>query len=190
MGRLIYAFNCSLDGYINDAAGAFDWSMPDEELHDHFMRLAWDAPTLLYGRRIYETMRVWEDMREDPGQPRAMRDYAEAWCAAQKIVYSTTLEDPGYPRTRVERTFDPAEVAALKAASPTDMSIAGAELASHALRAGLVDELQLAIAPVVVGGGTRMLPDGLRLDLELVEHRRFPQGALLVRYLVKDPQGG
>ncbi|WP_062518503.1 dihydrofolate reductase family protein [Demequina gelatinilytica] len=187
MGRLIYAFNCSLDGYINDADGAFDWSVPDEELHDHFAGLALSAPTLLYGRRIYETMRVWEDMRGDPDQPRAMQDYAEAWCAAEKIVYSTTLEDPGYPRTRIERGFAPAEVAALKEASPTDLSIAGAELAAHALRAGLVDELQLAIAPVVVGGGTRMLPDDLRLDLELLEHRRFPAGALLVRYQVKNP---
>ncbi|SEJ63169.1 dihydrofolate reductase family protein [Demequina mangrovi] len=190
MGRLIYAFNCSLDGYINDVDGAFDWSVPDEELHDYFTDLCWTASTLLYGRRIYETMRVWEDLRGDPEQPRAMRDYAEAWCAAEKIVYSATLDDPGYPRTRVERGFDAAEVAALKQRSASDLSIAGAELASHALRAGLVDEIQLAIAPVIVGGGTRMLPDGIGLDLELVEHRRFPEGALLVRYEVKGARGG
>ncbi len=184
MARLVYAINCSLDGYIDDERGRFDWSEPDVELHDHFAELTRRTGTLLYGRRMHEVMRVWEDFRQEPGLDPHMRAFADAWCSTDKIVYSSTLDDPGIPRARIVRRFDPDEVRALKKSAEADLGIAGATLAAHALRAGLVDEVQLAVAPVIVGGGTRALPDGLRLDLRLLEERRFPAGAVLLRYAV------
>ncbi|MDN4476419.1 dihydrofolate reductase family protein [Demequina sp. SYSU T00192] len=185
MGRLIYAMNCSLDGYVNDANGEFGWSEPDVELHDYFTELTRRTGTFLYGRRIHEVMRVWEDFRKEPDLEPHMRAYADAWCAVDKIVYSSGLDDPGIPRARVARRFDADEVRALKESSELDLSVAGPTLAAAALRAGLVDEVQLAFAPVVIGGGTPVFPEGLRVDLELVAERRFPAGAVLVTYRVR-----
>ncbi|WP_062465216.1 dihydrofolate reductase family protein [Demequina soli] len=185
MARLIYAINCSLDGYINDANGDFDWSEPDPELHDFFAGLERSTGTHLYGRRLHETMAVWHDFYADPAIPPLMRRFAEAWIDTDTIVYSRTIAEPGMPRARVLDRFDAAEVAALKDTSERDLSIGGATLAARALEAGLVDEIVLAVVPVIVGGGTRALPAGLRLDLELVEHRAFPRGAVLLRYLVR-----
>lgn len=184
-GLLSYVVNCSLDGYIEDADGDFGWSEPDEELHQFFNDLLRPIDTYLYGRRLYESMAVWET---DPSlaESAVMADFAAVWRDADKVVYSTTLEAPVTARTRIERTFDPDAVRALKAAATTDLVIGNAELAAHALRAGLVDELHLVVHPVVVGGGKRALPDGLRLDLDLVEVRRFEvAGVVSLRYGVQ-----
>lgn len=185
MARLVYAIICSLDGYVNDAKGDFEWAAPDEALHDHFTELARATGTYLYGRRMHETMVVWEDLRGTPVLPPHLRAYAEAWVDADKIVYSATLGEPGAARTRVEREFDADDIRALKDRADRDLAIGGASLAAHALRAGLVDEIQLAVVPAIVGAGTRALPEGVRLDLELLEERRFPGGAVLLRYAVR-----
>ncbi|WP_062389733.1 dihydrofolate reductase family protein [Demequina iriomotensis] len=185
MGRLIYAINCSLDGYANDARGELDWSEPDEELHDYFADLERTVGTHLYGRRMHETMAVWEDIRTTPDITPMLQRFAEAWCDADTIVYSRTLDDPGVPRARIVREFDAAEVARLKEEADRDLDIGGPTLAAHALRAGLVDEVQLAVVPAIIGGGTPALPAGLRLDLELLEHRAFPRGTVLLRYRVR-----
>jgi dihydrofolate reductase len=184
MARLIYSAIASLDGYINDEAGRFDWSAPDEEVHAFVNDQERPIGTYLYGRRMYDVMQVWATMATD-GEPAAMRDYAEIWRAADKFVYSRTLEEPRTPRTRIEREFDPSAVRALKDAAAADLSIGGSELAGHALRAGLVDEVGLFLSPVVVGGGTPALPAGLRLGLELIDERRFANGVVHVRYATR-----
>jgi dihydrofolate reductase len=186
MAKLIYSFNTSLDGYIKDEAGDFGWSEPDEEVHRFWNEHERGIGTSLYGRRMYETMRYWQD---PPGLEAAdayIREYAEIWQDADKIVYSRTLTEPSTPRTRIESTFDPDEVAWLKQSADRDLSVGGAELGAEALRAGLVDELNQMISPVIVGGGTPWLPDGLRLDLELAGERRFASGAVHLRYRVLD----
>lgn len=185
MARLIYLTNVSLDGYIEDADGRFDWSEPDAELHQFFNELTRPVGTFLYGRRLYETMAVWEtDPELSAGDP-ITEEFARLWVAADKVVWSRTLEAPVTTRTRLERAFDADAVRALVAEAPGDLAIGGAELAAHALRAGLVDEVQLVMHPVVIGGGKPALPDGVRVGLELLEDRRFAGGHVYLRYAVR-----
>jgi dihydrofolate reductase len=176
---LIYSAIASIDGYVEDEAGTFDWAAPDEEVHAFVNELERPIGTYLYGRRMYETMAVWETIDDD--HP-VMRDFAELWRAAEKIVYSRTLESPTSARTRIERDFDPEAVRRLKETARSDISVGGAELAGEAIVAGLVDEYHLILVPVLVGGGKRAFPDGVRLDLELLDERRFAGGAAYLRY--------
>ena len=178
--KLIYSAIASVDGYVEDATGTFDWAAPDEEVHAFVNDLERPVGTYLYGRRMYETMAFWEALPPDE-QSAAMRDYAEIWQSADKVVYSRTLEKATTARTRVEREFDPAVVGQLKAAATRDLSVGGAELAAQAFAAALVDEVQLFVVPVVVGGGKRALPE-LRLDLTLADERRFCNGTVYLRY--------
>jgi dihydrofolate reductase len=184
MGKLIYSGIMSLDGYINDASGNFDWSMPDEEVHAFVNDAERDVGTYLYGRRMYDVMSYWETADAEPGQDPVFLDYAAVWKAARKIVYSSTLIDIPTARTSVERRFDPDRVRALKENSDADISVGGASLGGQALAAGLVDECHLFLNPVVVGGGTRFLPDGLRVPLELISERRFEHGVVHLGYRV------
>ena len=177
MGRLVYTAICSLDGCTADADGGFGWAAPDEEVHAFVNELERPIGTCLYGRRMYETLAVWQTIG-GPGHHAIENDYAEIWRAAEKIVYSTTLESVCTPRTRLERSFDPAEVRRLVAGAERDVGIGGPGLAAHAFRAGLVDDVHHLVHPVVVGGGTRALPDGVRLDLELVDEHRFANGVV------------
>jgi dihydrofolate reductase len=183
MAKLIYSAITSLDGYVADTEGRFDWSAPDEEVHAVVNDLERTVGTYLYGRSMYEVMAAWETMPL-AGQPPAIRDYAEVWRAADKIVYSRTLEETASARTRIERDFDPEAVGALKAGAGADLSVGGPNLAAEALRAGLVDECHLFVNPVVVGGGNQALPDGLRLELELLDVRRFGTGVVHLHYRV------
>ena len=176
---LIYSAITSLDGYVEDERGRFDWAAPDEEVHAFVNELERPIGTYLYGRRMYETMVAWETM--DDEHP-VMRDYAQVWRAAEKVVYSRTLECVSSARTRLERDFDPDAVRELKASSGTDIAIGGAALAGEAFSAGLVDECHLFLNPMVVGGGKRALPDGVRLELELLDERRFAGGVVYLRY--------
>jgi dihydrofolate reductase len=178
---LIYSAIASLDGFVADEAGNFDWAAPDEEVHAFLNELERPVGTYLYGRRMYEVMVAWETLPL-AGQPGSMQQFAELWRAADKIVYSRTLTEVASARTRLERAFDPAAVRRLKATAERDLTVGGPELAGHALKEGLVDELQLFILPVVIGGGKRVLPDGLRLELELLDERRFGSGVVYVRY--------
>jgi len=182
MARLIYAALASLDGYVADEHGKFDWAAPDEEVHRFVNELERPIGTYLYGRRMYEVMVYWETVETAADQPTAAHDYAEIWRPADKIVYSTTLETVSSARTRIERTFEPEAIEQIKASGTSDISVGGAELAGHALRAGLVDDLHLFLNPVVVGGGSRALPDDIRLDLELVDEHRFAGGVVHLRY--------
>jgi dihydrofolate reductase len=181
MADLVYAAITSLDGYINDAQGEFEWAAPDEEVHAYVNELERPIGTSLYGRRMYEVMKVWETLPTE-GEPRVMQDYAEIWKGTDKVVYSTTLADVETPRTRLERTFDPDAVRAMKAAATADLSVGGAGLGAHALAAGLVDVLHQIVTPIVVGGGTGWLPDGLHLPLTLVGERRFASGVVHLHY--------
>jgi dihydrofolate reductase len=181
MGNLIYSAITSLDGYVADAEGNFDWAAPGDEVHAFVNDLERPVGTYLYGRRMYEMMVPWETMTDE--RP-VMRDFAAIWKAADKIVYSRTLESTTSARTRIEREFDPEAVRALKASAERDLTVGGAELAGHALRAGVVDEIQLFLNPVVVGGGKRALPDGVRVGLELLDARRFGSGVVYLRYRV------
>ena len=181
MADLIYVALSSLDGYIEDEGGKFDWAEPDEEVHSFVNDLERNVGTYLYGRRLYETMAVWETLPLEE-QPGYIRDYAELWRDTDKVVYSRTLEAPATPRTRIEREFDPREVRRIKAEAERDLMIGGAELAAQALRAGLLDELHLTLAPIVVGRGKRALPDDVRRPLELVGERRFVSGFVHLHY--------
>lgn len=181
MGSLVYAAIASLDGYVADADGNFDWCAPDAEVHAFVNDLERPVGTYLYGRRMYEVMSFWETA-DTAGEPAVMRDYQQIWQAADKVVYSTTLEAVSSARTRLERAFDAETVRAMK--TERDMSIGGSDLAAQALTAGLVDECHLFLAPVVVGGGTRALPDAVRLQLELLGERRFAGGVVYLRYAV------
>ena len=192
MARLIYTTIASLDGYVNDSEGGFGWAAPDVEVHAFVNDLERDVGTYLCGRRLYETMVYWETAptahpTDDPTDPTGDvgPDYARIWQAADKVVYSRTLEAVASERTTLERDFDPAAVARFVASAERDVSIGGATLAAEALRAGIVDELRLLTVPAVVGGGTRTLPDGIRLDLELLDERRFAGGATYARYAVR-----
>ncbi len=185
MARLVYFFIASLDGYVEDAAGRFDWAAPGEDAHAFVNELEASVGTYLYGRRMYETMSVWEtDPALAEGSP-VTRDFAAIWRAADKIVYSTTLAAAPTRRTRIERRFDAGAVRELKAAASSDLAIGGAELAGQALAAGLVDECHAFLAPVAVGGGKRALPADVRLDLELTDERRFEDGMAYLRYAVR-----
>ena len=185
MARLIYAAIASLDGYVADADGGFAWSMPDEEVHAAVNDLERTVGTHLLGRRMYEVLLAWETMDTGPEQPEVIRDYAGIWRSADKVVYSRTLEGVSSARTRLEREFDPEAVRRLKASATRDLAVGGPELAAQALRAGLVDELHLFLNPVVVGGGTPALPDGLRLDLELLGERRFGNGVVHLHHRLR-----
>jgi dihydrofolate reductase len=182
MPQLIYSAIASLDGYVVDSAGAFDWAAPDEEVHAAVNDFERPVGTYLYGRGMYDVMRAWQsaDLLDD--ESAVMRDYAAIWQAADKVVYSTTLDAVTTPRTRLERAFDPVAVRDLVDAAGSDVSVGGPGLASHALRARIVDELSLFLVPVVVGGGTAALPDDVRLDLDLLDERRFTGGVVHVRY--------
>ena len=182
MSKLVYTGISSLDGYIADASGNFDWAAPDEEVHAFINDLERATGTYLFGRRMYEVMVFWETAHTLPDEPPVIRDFAQLWLAADKIVYSTTLDTVSSARTRIERDFDPEAVRRLKATAEHDISVGGPTLAAHAIRAGLVDEYQLFVAPVAVGGGTPFLPDGIRLDLDLLDERRFRSGFVYLRY--------
>jgi dihydrofolate reductase len=182
MAKLIYSTIASLDGYIEDQGGKFGWAEPDEEVHTFMNDLERGVGTYLYGRRMYETMAGWETDPSFAAESDYMRDFAEIWQATDKIVYSKTLEEASTARTRVEREFDPEAVRKMKASAGSDLMVAGPNLAAHAFRAGLVDECNLVIAPVVVGAGKRALPNDVRLDLELLEERRFGNGMVHLRY--------
>jgi len=185
MGKLIYSAIASADGYTEDAAGKFDWAAPDDEVLRFVNDLERPVGTYLYGRRMYETMRYWETAHTAPGQPSSVLQFARIWQAAEKIVFSTTLAAVPGARTRIERTFDPGVVRKLKSAAGHEMTVGGADLAGQAIKAGLVDELQLFLVPAVVGGGKRALPGGVRQDLELLDTQRFASGAVYLRYRPK-----
>ena len=183
MGRLIYSVIASLDGYVEDVDGRFDWAAPDDEVHAFVNELERAVGTYLYGRRMYETMVYWENPPDAAEQTPAAREFAQIWQAADKVVYSKTLAAASSARTRIVRELDPDAVRALKATAEGDLTVGGAELAAQAIAAGLVDELQLFFVPVLVGGGKRALPaEGLRVDLELLETRRFGDGTVYLRY--------
>jgi dihydrofolate reductase len=186
MAKLIYMMNMSLDGYIEDEHGDFRWAAPvDEEVRTWLFPLASSFRTCLYGRRMYETMLYWETAHTLPDLPPLGLDFARKWQAAEKIVYSRTLAEPRSARTKIQRTFDPAEVRKLKANTASDIAVCGPELAAQAIQAGLVDEFQMRICPVLIGGGKRYFPSGVRLDLELLEERRFRNGEIFLRYAVR-----
>ena len=182
MAKLIYSAIASLDGYVADERGDFDWAAPDEEVHAFVNDLERPIGTYLYGRRMYETMVAWETMADEAP---VMQDFARIWQAADKIVYSRTLEKASSARTRIEREFDAAAVRQMKASAERDITVGGAELAGVALRAGVVDEIQLFLNPVAVGGGKRALPDGVRLGLELLDECRFGNGVVYLHYRVR-----
>jgi dihydrofolate reductase len=181
MARLIYASIASLDGYIADEDGKFDWAAPDEEVFS-FVNDLERSVTYLYGRRMYEMMTVWETDPAAAAQSPAAREFAEIWQAADKVVYSRTLATASTTRTRIERDFDPEAVRQLKAATGRDLTVGGPALGAHAITAGLVDEYHLFVVPVVVGGGKHFLPNRVRLQLELVDERRFGNGVVYLRY--------
>jgi dihydrofolate reductase len=182
VAELIYSAISSLDGYISDERGNFDWAKPDEEVHAFINELERPVGTYLYGRRMYETMVAWESIDASADQPAHLREFAEIWRAADKVVYSRRLEAPSSSRTRIERDFDPEAVRELKAASGSPLGIGGPELAGEAIAAGLVDELHQFLAPTVVGGGKPSLPSGVRVELELTDERRFAGGFVFLRY--------
>jgi dihydrofolate reductase len=184
---LIYAANISLDGYLEDESGSFDWSVPDDEVHAFWNEHERHIGTSLYGRRMYETMRVWEDDEWLTDEPAVVREFAGIWRDTNKIVYSSTLEEVPTARTRIERQFEPRAVRRLKESSSSDLSVGGAVLAGEAFRHGLVDECVLLVYPVIVGGGKPALPRGIRVDLELLDHRRFGNGVFHLRHAVRSP---
>ena len=185
MAKLIYSALASLDGYVEDKRGNFEWAAPDDEVHAFVNDLERSIGTNIYGRRMYETMVFWETVSTSRDQPAVSRDFAESWQAAEKIVYSRTLQTPSSARTRIERDFDPAVIRQLKESSARDISIGGAELAGEAITAGLVDEWHLFLGPIVVGGGKRALPDDVNVQLELLDEHRFRSGVVHLHYAVR-----
>jgi dihydrofolate reductase len=181
MAKLIYSTITSLDGYVADEDGNFDWAEPDEEVHTFVNDLERPVGTYLYGRRMYDVMVYWETIAL-ADQPPFIQDFAEIWQAADKIVYSNTLETASSARTRIERDFDPEAVRQMKASVGRDISVGGPDLAAQAIQAGLVDECHLFLAPVVVGGGKQSLPNSVRLKLELLDERRFGNGVVHLHY--------
>ena len=184
MAKLIYAAIASLDGYVEDEHGKFDWAAPDDEVHAFVNDLERGVGTYLYGRRMYETMASWETVSTGPDQPAVSGAFAEIWQAADKIVYSRTLETVSSGKTRIEREFEPAAIRRLVETSDADLTVGGAELAGEAMRAGLVDECQLLLSPIIVGGGKRALPERVLARLELLDERRFAGGVVHLRYRV------
>jgi dihydrofolate reductase len=181
MAQLIYPAITSLDGHVADEDGNFDWAEPDEEVHTFINDLERPVGTYLYGRRLYEVMLAWETLPL-ADQPPFIKDFAEIWRAADKIVYSGTLESVSSARTRIEREFDPEAVRQLKASAGRNVSVGGPDLAAQAIKAGLVDEHHLFVAPIVVGGGKRSLPNDVLLKLELLDERRFGNGMVHLHY--------
>ncbi len=184
MPKLIYSAIASLDGYVEDKRGNFDWAAPDDEVHGFVNDLERPIGTYLYGRRMYQTMVYWQTVDTSGDHRDVSRDFAQIWQAADKVVYSRTVETASSPRTRIVRNFDHAAVTELKRSSTLDISVGGAELAGEALAAGLVDECHLLLCPVVVGGGKRALPDDVRLRLELLDEHRFRSGVVHLHYRV------
>jgi dihydrofolate reductase len=182
MARLIYSAITSLDGYVADADGVFDWAAPDEELHAYVNERERPIGTYLYGRRMYDVMRIWAEPEFLIGQGAVVTDYARIWQAAEKVVYSTSLDAISTMRTRLERSFDPRAVRAMKAEATRDLNVGGADLAGQAIKAGLVDEVNLFLAPILVGGGKKALPDNVLVQLELVDERRFDSGSVHLCY--------
>jgi dihydrofolate reductase len=182
MAKLIYSAITSLDGYIADEDGNFDWAAPDEEVHSFVNDLERPVGTYLYGRRMYEVMAYWETAHTLADQRPVVEDFAEIWQAADKVVYSKTLETVSSARTRIERDFDPEAIRQLKASAGRDITVGGPDLAAQAIKAGLVDEYHLFLAPVVVGGGKQAFPNGVRAKLELLDERRFGNGVVHLHY--------
>jgi dihydrofolate reductase len=184
LAKLIYAAIASLDGYVEDQRGAFEWGKPDAEVHAFINDLERPTGVYLYGRRMYETMVFWESAGAGGDLPAVAQDYAEIWRAAEKIVYSRTLEGPASVRTRIERDFDAEAIRRLKESAARDLTVGGAGLAAQAIGAGLVDECHLFLAPIIVGGGKRALPADVRAELELLAERRFRGGVVHLHYRV------
>ena len=182
MASLIYSAIASLDGYIADEDGKFDWAEPDDEVHSFINDLERPVGTLLLGRRMYEVLAYWDDPPALDEQPSFVQEFAEIWQAADKVVYSRTLETARTGRTRIEHDFDPEAVGRLKAQSDRDLAIGGPDLAAQAIRAGLVDEYHMFVVPVVVGAGKQALPRDVRIELELLDKRRFRNGTVFLRY--------
>ena len=182
MAKLIYVSNVSLDGYIEDEHGNFDWTEPDDEVFAFITDLVRSVGIYLYGRRLYETMAVWETDSTLAAQSELMGDFANVWQAADKVVYSTTLDAVPTAKTQLERHFDPDSVRDMKASATSDLTVGGAKLAARAFKAGLVDECHLFIYPVLIGGGKPSLPGDTRAELELLDERRFSNGAVYLRY--------
>jgi dihydrofolate reductase len=185
MAHLIYSAISSLDGYIEDEQGGFDWAAPDEETHQYINNLERAVGTYLLGRRTYETMLPWDNDPNLAAESPIMRDFAEIWQTAEKIVYSKTLNAVSTPKARLERTFDPQTIRQLKEVAVQDLLIGGPNLAAQAFRSGLIDECHLYIVPILVGGGKPSLPAHLHLELDLLEQRRFASGIVFLRYQVK-----
>ncbi len=185
MAHLIYMANSSLDGYTEDMEGNFDWTAPDDEVFQFISNLIRMTGTHLYGRRMYETMMVWETDPNLAAESPLMRDFAEIWQSADKIVYSRTLQAVSTRKTQLERNFHPEAIRQLKEAAEQDILIGGPELAAHAFRSGLIDECHLFLVPIILGGGKQSIPDNLRLELELLEERRFGNGTVFLRYRTK-----
>jgi dihydrofolate reductase len=185
VAKLIYSAIASLDGYVADEDGNFDWAVPDEEVHAFINDLDRPLGIYLYGRRMYETMAGWETDPNLAEQSPLMRDFARLWQGADKVVYSKTLEAASTTKTRIERDFDPEAVRRMKALEGRDLIVGGPELAAQAFRAGLVDECHLFFAPIVVGGGKKSLPDDIRMQLELLVERRFKSGVVYLRYRIR-----
>jgi dihydrofolate reductase len=190
MAQLIYLAITSLDGYIEDESGRFDWAAPSDEVHAFVNDLVRPVGTYLYGRRMYETMKVWETDPALASGSTVEADFATIWQAADKVVYSSTVASPATTRTRIEPTFDPTVVREIKASTDRDLLVGGAELAATAFREALVDECRLVLAPVTVGGGKPALPLRLRIDLELMDHRRFADGSVYLRYRIRTKASG
>jgi dihydrofolate reductase len=184
VAKLIYSMLASLDGYVADEDGKWDWARPDEEVHSFLNDLSRPVGTYLLGRRMYDVLVAWETI-DTSDEPPCIEDFAEIWRATEKLVYSTTLERPSSERTRIEREFDPDAVRELKAAAERDLSVGGPNLAAQAFAAGLVDECHLFLAPAVVGGGNPALPADQRVELELLDERRFGSGMVFLRYRTK-----
>jgi dihydrofolate reductase len=184
MAKLIYVSNVSLDGYIEDEHGRLDWTAPDDELFSFITDLVRPVGTYLYGRRLYDSMAVWETDRALAAQSELMAGFANVWQAADKVVYSSTLDAVSTDKTRLERNFDPASVRAMKASATSDLTVGGAQLAAHAFEAALIDECHLFIHPVLIGGGKPALPSDTRVDLELLDDRRLGNGFVYLRYRV------
>jgi len=182
MAHLIYSAISSLDGYIEDTDGNFDWAMPDEEVHRFINNLERTAATYLYGRRMYKTMMVWETDPNLAADSPLTQDFAEIWQAANKIVYSKTLAAASTRNTQIERNFNPEAIQQLKKTAQDDILIGGPELAAHAFRTGLIDGCHLFLTPIIVGGGKQSFPDRFRLEFEILEERRFGNGTVFLRY--------
>lgn len=189
MARLAYTVIGSMDGYVADASGSFDWAAPSEEVHRFVNDLERPVGTHLYGRRLYEVMSVWQDFPGIDDEPEVVKDYARLWQSLDKVVYSTTLADVTTPRTRLERSFDAPQVRAMVDALERDASIGGPTLAAHALRADIVDDVHVFTVPVAVGGGTPIWPSGISLTFDLVDQNRFANGTVHQHYRARRRSG-